>query len=123
MQDGTYQVRLVMRDNAGHAYREAKSFVIASKPPALRVTLDRSRARPGESVRVRADASRSTRTIVARLYGTEPVNLRWEATARASTGVFIVPDALPAGRYMIRVTAEDMAHNTASQEVALDVVP
>src|SRR4029077_1479111 len=40
MSDGTYQVRLVMRDQDGHAYPEAKSFVISSKPPTLRVTTD-----------------------------------------------------------------------------------
>ena len=33
------------------------------------------------------------------------------------------PLVFSAGRYTIRVTAEDMAHNTTSQEVALDVLP
>src|SRR5205085_815120 len=32
MQDGTYSVRLILRDKIGHTYREAKTFVIASKP-------------------------------------------------------------------------------------------
>jgi Ca-activated chloride channel family protein len=123
MRDGTYQVRLVLRDRAGRTYREAKTFVIASQPPTLRAALDRSRARPGEAVRLRAQASASTRTIVARLYGASPVDLRWDPRELASTGTLTIPDALPAGRYLIRITAEDMAHNTASQEVALDVVP
>ena len=123
MRDGTYQVRLVMRDREGHAYREAKSFVIASKPPTLRVTMDKAAARPGEAIRLRASASASTRTIVARLYGASPVPLRWDARAGASTGWLTIPDSLPAGRYVIRVTAEDLAHNMASQEVTLDVQP
>ena len=97
MSDGTYQVRLVMRDRAGHAYREAKSFVIASKPPTLRVTADKVRARPGETVQLRASASASTRTIVARFYGASPVELRWDPRPRASTGVLTIPDGL-AGR-------------------------
>jgi Ca-activated chloride channel family protein len=123
MTDGTYEVQLVLRDQAGHAYREAKSFVIASRPPALRVTVDKARGRPGEDVQLRASASATTRTIVARLYGASSVELRWDPRAGASTGVLRIPEGLAAGRYVIRVTAEDFAHNMVSQEVAFDVVP
>ena len=123
MNDGTYDVRLIMRDRAGRAYREAKTFVIASKPPVLRVSADRTTARPGDTVQLRADASPTTRTIVARFYGASPVSLRWDVRAAASTGTLTIPDGLPAGRYVVRVTAEDIAHNIASQEIALDVIP
>jgi Ca-activated chloride channel family protein len=123
MSDGTYQVRLIMRDGAGRAYREAKSFVIASKPPVLRVSADKASARVGEAVTLRARASASTRTIVARLYGAAPVELRWDGRTGASTGVLTVPAAVPAGRYAIRVTAEDIAHNVSSQEITFDVLP
>jgi Ca-activated chloride channel family protein len=123
MTDGTYHVRLIMRDRAGRTYREAKSFVIASKPPVLRVSADKASARPGESVQLRASASASTRTIVARLYGASPIELRWDARARASIGTLMIPDGLAAGRYVIRVTAEDIAHNVASREIAFDVLP
>src|SRR5271170_2895968 len=34
--DGTYSVRLILRDSQGHVFREAKSFVIASQPPTVR---------------------------------------------------------------------------------------
>jgi len=123
MNDGTYDVRLIMRDRAGHAYREAKSFVIASKPPALRASADRTSVRPGETVRLSASTSASTRTIVARLYGASPVELRWDSRAGASIGTLMIPDGLSAGRYVIRVTAEDIAHNVASQELTIDVLP
>jgi Ca-activated chloride channel family protein len=123
MADGTYDVRLIMRDRSGRTYREAKSFVIASKPPVLRVSADRSSARPGDTVQLRARASATTRTIVARLYGASPVDLRWDARAGMSTGLLTVPEGLPAGRYVIRVTAEDFAHNVASQELSFDVIP
>jgi len=66
MRDGTYDVRLIMKDREGRAYRESKSFVIASKPPVLRVTADKATARPGETLELRARASASTRTIIAR---------------------------------------------------------
>jgi Ca-activated chloride channel family protein len=123
MRDGTYDVRLIMKDREGRAYRESKSFVIASKPPVLRVTADKASARPGETLQLRARASASTRTIVARLYGASPVSLRWDARLGANTGTLTVPEGLPAGRYVIHVTAEDIAHNVASQEIAVDVIP
>jgi Ca-activated chloride channel family protein len=40
-----------------------------------------------------------------------------------STGALTVPDGLPAGRYVIHVTAEDIAHNVSSQEITFDVLP
>jgi Ca-activated chloride channel family protein len=123
MTDGTYEVRLLMRDREGRTYREVKSFVIASKPPVLRVSADRASARPGETVQLRARASATTRTIVARLYGASPVDLRWDARAGMSTGQLTIPEGLPAGRYVIRITAEDFAHNVASQELSFDVIP
>ncbi|HXE89456.1 MAG TPA: VIT domain-containing protein [Terriglobales bacterium] len=121
--DGTYQVRLVLRDRRGQVYRESKSFVIASQPPVVRVRLAKSQVRRGESVALRVSASASTRTIVARLYGAAPVQLRWNENAGANTGELIVPRELPAGRYTLRVIAEDMAHNIGSQEVPLEVLP
>jgi Ca-activated chloride channel family protein len=68
-------------------------------------------------------ASQSTRTITAWLYGAEPVPIRWSPADRTNTGALIVPATLPAGRYSIHVTAEDMAHNVSHQEVPLEVVP
>lgn len=123
MADGTYQVRLVLRDRRGQVYRESKSFVIASQPPVVRVRLAKNQVRRGESVALRVSASASTRTIVARLYGAAPVHLRWNEQAGANTGELVVPRDLPAGKYTLRVIAEDVAHNIGTQEVALEVVP
>ena len=108
-----------MRDRAGRTYREAKSFVIASKPPVLRLRRSFERA-PGRHVQ---RPPRPPRTIVARLYGASPVDLRWDSRAGMSTGLLTIPEGLPAGRYVIRVTAEDFAHNVASQELSFDVIP
>ncbi|HOK45089.1 MAG TPA: hypothetical protein PLK67_04120, partial [Bryobacteraceae bacterium] len=123
MNDGTYRVRLLLRDRSGHVYRESKTFVIASKPPVVRVRLEKERFRRGETVRIRAAASETTRTLTARMYGIAPVNLRWNAREKTNTGEFVVPAHLPAGRYTMTVTAEDFAHNIGTQEVALEVVP
>ena len=123
MNDGTYSVRLILRDRAGHVYRESKTFAIASQPPVVRVRLDKNRFRRGEAVRVRASASRTTRTLYARMYGMAPVRLRWSARDAANTGEFVVPEQLAAGKYVLTVTAEDFAHNIGTQEVALEIVP
>jgi Ca-activated chloride channel homolog len=123
MNDGTYRVRLILRDRAGRAYRESKTFVIASKPPVVRVELDRKQVRRGEGILVRARAPETARTVVARMYGVAPVSLRWNAAARANTGQVFVPAELPVGRYLLTVTAEDFAHNIGAQEVSLEVVP
>lgn len=123
MADGTYHVRLLLRDKAGRVYRENKSFVIASKPPVVRVKLDRRNFRRGETVRLRVSASETTRTIVARMYGAATVRLRWDAKAGSNTGELLIPADLPAGAYIVTVTAEDMAHNIGSQEVRIEVTP
>jgi len=121
MDDGVYQVRLILRDRAGHVYRESKSFVIASRIPVLRAHLETPRARPGQTVRILAQASGNARTITARLYGAVPVALRWNSAAKANVGELTVPAFLPPGKYTVHVTAEDIAHNIGSQEVALEV--
>jgi Ca-activated chloride channel family protein len=123
MTDGTYSVRLILRDRAGRVYREAKSFVIASKAPVIRVQLAQTRVRAGATVHLRVQASASTRTLTARLYGAGPVWLHWNALERANTGDILVPAQLPPGMYALQVIAEDMAHNMGTQEVRLEVVP
>lgn len=123
LQDGVHDVRLILRDRDGHVYREKKTFVIASQAPVVRTKLDKARVRPGETVRLGVSASETTRTITARLYGAAPVSIRWDQDARANTGVIQVPAGLPAGRYSIHITAEDMAHNVAHEEVPLEIVP
>ena len=123
MKDGTYSVRLIFRDLAGNTYREAKTFVIASTPPTVRIHLNRQQFHRGDPVLIQASASASTRTLVARLEGAAPVSLRWNPASRASSGTIAVPDTLPIGRYSLTVTAEDIAHNLGSQEVEVDVIP
>jgi Ca-activated chloride channel family protein len=123
MQDGTYTVRLILRDREGRTYRESKTFVIASKPPAVRVRLEKTRYRPGEAVRLRVSASETARTIIARMYGAAPAYIRWNPEMAANTGELLIPTHVAAGRYKLSVTAEDFAHNIGTAEVAIEVVP
>jgi Ca-activated chloride channel family protein len=123
MKDGTYNVRLILRDTHSNTYSEAKTFVIASTPPVVKIQLPRNSLHRGESVEIRASASASTRTLTASLEGVAPVTLRWNLSAQINTGTLAIPDDLPIGRYTLTVTAEDVAHNLGSQEVSVDVVP
>ena len=123
LEDGSYRVRLILRDRAGHVYREAKTFVIASKPPMVRVKLDKQLFHRGETVRLRVNASRTTRTVVARMYGTQPVYLRWNPEMASNTGAMLIPAYISPGKYVLTVTAEDFAHNIGSQEVHIEVAP
>jgi Ca-activated chloride channel family protein len=123
MTDGTYLVRLILRDHEGHVYRESKTFVIVTQPPVVRVRLDKKQFRRGESIPLRVSASARTRTVVARMYGAEPAYLTWNQDAGANTGNLLVPADLPAGPYTLTVTAEDIAHNIGSQELTVEVLP
>jgi Ca-activated chloride channel family protein len=123
MKDGTYRVRLILRDDRGNTYREAKTFVIASTPPTVKIQLESRQLRAGETLLVKAEASASTRTLTARLDGVTPVSLRWSRAAGANLGTLAVPPDFPTGRYTLTVTAEDIAHNIGSEEVQVEVLP
>jgi len=123
MADGSYKVRLLLRDRQGRVFEESKTFVIASQPPVVKVKLDHARVRPGDTVKLAVSASDKTRTIVARMYGAQPVSLHWNSQAGSNTGEMLIPAALAAGKYRLTVTAEDFAHNIGSGEVDLEVLP
>ena len=123
MQDGTYTVRLVLRDRAGHTYREFKTFVIASKPPVVQIKLDTKRYHRGQTVNLKASASQSTRTLVARLESAAPVALNWDARAGINAGQLVISEQTVPGVYKLTVTAEDIAHNIGTQEVQIEVLP
>jgi Ca-activated chloride channel family protein len=123
MKDGTYAVRLILRDTHGNTYREAKTFVIASTPPTVKIQLPRTSLHRGETLEIHAGASASTRTLTAHLEGIAPIALRWNPRAQTNTGTLTIPADTPIGRYTLTVTAEDIAHNLGTQEVPIDVIP
>jgi Ca-activated chloride channel family protein len=123
MKDGTYAVRLILRDRAGNTYNEAKTFVIASTPPTVKLQLNRNALHRGETLEIHASATASTRTLTAHLEGVAPVTLRWSSRALTNVGSLTIPADLPIGRYTLTVTAEDVAHNLGTQEVQVDVIP
>jgi Ca-activated chloride channel homolog len=123
MQDGTYSVRLVLRDKQGHTYRESKTFVIASKTPVVKIKLDQKRFHRGQVIDLKVSASQSTRTLLAHLDGAAPIGLRWDSHAGANIGQLTIPEQAIPGTYTLTVTAEDIAHNIGSQGVEIEIVP
>lgn len=123
MEDGTHTVQMVLRDKNGRTYREGKTFIIASRQPLVSVKLSSASARAGATITVTANATELTRTITAKIAGAAPARLQWNEQKRANLGQLTIPPSLAPGRYMVKVTAEDVAHNVASQEVALEVLP
>lgn len=123
MQDGTYTVRLILRDRLGHTYREAKTFVILSRPPVVQVKLDGKRFQRGQAIDLKVHSSQTTRTLVARLEGAAPIELHWDSHAAANTGELFIPEQTIPGNYKLTVTAEDIAHNIGTQEVQIEVLP
>ncbi|MCB1018956.1 MAG: VWA domain-containing protein [Acidobacteria bacterium] len=121
--DGAHEVRLVLRDAQGRVYRESKSFLIASQPPTVKARMEKTSYRRGERVDLKVSATRTTRTLTARMYGVAPVWLRWNESEGVNTGAFVIPADLPAGEYALRLTAEDFAHNIGVEEVRLAVLP
>jgi Ca-activated chloride channel family protein len=121
--DGVHTVRLILRDRDGHVYLEHKTFVISSHPPVLRVHLDSARVHAGQRIALNVQASQSTRTLTAQLYGAPPLYLRWDESKKSNSGSLTIPTSLPAGRYSIHVTAEDSAHNVSHQEVPIEILP
>jgi len=72
---------------------------------------------------LKVSASESTRTLLARLEGVAPVDLRWDARAAANTGQLVIPEQMIPGIYRLTVTGEDVAHNIGSQGVDLEIIP
>jgi Ca-activated chloride channel family protein len=122
MADGTYACTLILTDEDGHKLSEQKSFVIDSKPPAVKASLAQNVVRPGDHLAVTAFADADTRTLRAQLDHGPDVDLRWTADAQASTGSVPVPLDLPPGSYQLVLTAEDFARNTTIVTLPVTVV-
>ncbi|HSB11067.1 MAG TPA: VIT domain-containing protein [Blastocatellia bacterium] len=122
MSDGIYHCRLVLVDRQGRAYQEEKSFVIDSRPPRLQAALNQTIAHAGEDLMIIVRADSDTRVIAARVFGSLPVPVVWDAKAKANIGHLRIPEGLPSGTYTIQITGEDFAHNSSVVELVIEVV-
>ena len=89
----------------------------------VQVKLDTKRYHRGQTISLKASASQSTRTLVARLEGAAPVALHWDAGAGINAGQLVISEQTVPGVYKLTVTAEDIAHNIGTQEVQIEVLP
>jgi Ca-activated chloride channel family protein len=89
----------------------------------VKISLDRSEFHRGQPINIRANASASTRDLIAHIDGAAPVSLRWNPAAGTNTGTLTIPPSLPPGEYKLTVTAEDIAHNLGTEEVPIEVLP
>jgi Ca-activated chloride channel homolog len=122
MTDGAYQCRLILVDRQGRAYQEEKSFVIDSRPPIIKATVDKPVIHAGEELLITANADSDTRKIAARIFGAMPVAVVWDGKSKASIGHLRIPEGLPSGTYTIQLTAEDFAHNSSITELTIEVL-
>lgn len=122
MSDGVYHCRLVLLDRQGRAYQEDKTFVIDSRPPRLQASVNQTVAHAGEDLMVTVHADSDTRVIAARVFGSMPVPVVWDARAKANIGHLMIPAGLPSGTYVIQITAEDFAHNSSATELVIEVI-
>ena len=75
-----------------------------------------------DELKVTASADADTVRLTAKMYGAQPVDLRWSDAEKSSVGVLRVPSGLASGRYVLTVSAEDFAHNQSSAEVEIEVI-
>lgn len=122
MTDGSYNCRLILVDKQGRAYQEEKSFVIDSRPPIIKASVNKPVVHAGEDLIITANADSDTRKIAARIFGAMPVPIVWDAKSKASVGHLRIPEGLPSGTYTIQITAEDFAHNSSVTELTIEVL-
>lgn len=121
MADGTYFCRLLLTDKNGGGYQEEKSFVVDSRAPRVKISLDKKVFDAGEEMPIKVSADSDTNRLTARLYGAKPVELRWSGLEKANVGTLRIPDNLVSGRYAITVSAEDFAHNQTTEEAMIEI--
>ena len=122
MVDGVYHCRLILHDRGGRAYEEKKSFVIDSRAPSIRASVDRSTYHPGDTVQVRIQSDADTRLIRLRVANLEPTEARWDDQGKSNVGRVVLPTDMATGNHTLEVLAEDFAHNVSSRQVMIAVV-
>ncbi|MDQ6788338.1 MAG: VIT and VWA domain-containing protein [Acidobacteriota bacterium] len=122
MADGTYKCRLLLIDKNGDGYQEEKTFVVDSRAPKVKVSLDKQTFRAGEEINLKVSADSDTNRLIAKFYGAKPVQIFWSNEAKTNVGKLRIPDGLASGKYVLSVSAEDFAHNQTNEEMQIEVL-
>jgi Ca-activated chloride channel family protein len=121
MADGTYKCRLLLTDKNGNGYQEEKTFVVDSRAPKVKISLEKAVFQAGEEILLKVSADSDTNRLIAKLYGAKPVQIFWSSEAKANVGRLKIPDGLASGKYVLSVSAEDFAHNQTTEELQIEV--
>jgi Ca-activated chloride channel family protein len=121
LKDGSYSVRIVLRDAAGGTASEVKRFVIDGRAPSIAPELPRV-AHPGETLRVAVRTDEDVIVLEARLGEGAPVPLRWDEASKRSVGFLHVP-AASIGAQSIFIEAVDAAKNRGFARGLVEVRP
>ncbi|MEO6588556.1 MAG: VWA domain-containing protein, partial [Pyrinomonadaceae bacterium] len=122
MTDGTYKCRLLLTDKYGNGYSEDKTFVVDSRAPKVKISLDKTIFKAGEEINLKVSADSDTNRLIAKFYGTKPVQVFWSNEEKANVGKLKVPENLASGKYILSVSAEDFAHNQTTEEMQIEVL-
>jgi Ca-activated chloride channel family protein len=121
LRDGSYTVRIVLRDAAGATVSESKRFVIDGRAPDIAPDLPRV-VHPGDRLRVAVRTDEDVVVLEARLADGAPVPLRWDSAAKRSVGEIRVPPAL-LGAQEVFIEAVDAAKNRGFARARVEVRP
>lgn len=122
MSDGTYKCRLLLTDKNGAGYAEEKTFVVDSRAPKVKISLEKRIFKAGEEVNLKVSADSDTSRLNAKLYGAKPTQILWSNQEKTNVGKLKIPDEIASGKYVLTVTAEDFAHNQTTEEVQIEVL-
>jgi Ca-activated chloride channel family protein len=121
LKDGSYTVRIVLRDAAGGTASEVKRFVIDGHAPTIAPEVPRT-VHPGEALRVAVRTDDDVIVLEARLGDGAPVPLRWDEASKRSVGFIHVPSAL-IGAQAVFIEAVDAAKNRGFARALVEVRP
>lgn len=117
--DGRHAVRILIKDSGGAAISETKHFIMDGKAPEIRPIAPKI-ARPGETIKIMANADSDVVILTARIGDAPPVPLKWDSKDKCSVGYLRVPDNLT-GKREVFFEAVDGAKNRGFTRSMLEV--
>ncbi len=121
LEDGRYDVRILLRDRSGARLTETKSFVLDGRAPEI-LPDPLAPARSGQTLKLAVRTDRDVVLLSARLGEQAPVPLRWDPGSKRSIGTLHVPSSAR-GRQEIVFESVDGAKNRGFARAAVEVMP
>ncbi len=119
--EGEYECIITITDASGAQWQQRQKFIVDKTPPQLKVEIVPDNAKAGQTIELRAYAPQDTRTIFAKTPDGKILKLRWNGAVGASTAKWTVPHKMPAGEFLVKITATDFAGNQSEQTAKIVV--